>query len=172
MNASEPSDILGDSLLFVSNAKGAELHSDRFDFIVNCTKNLPFHSERDSQRHVRLPIDDVPEEAFTLFSMMRDSHLLQDIDDALLRKEKVLIHCMAGAQRSAAVAASFLVAQRCFEPKEAIREIRAKRPAAFFFGIVNFQKTIERAVELRPKVVWPIDRHVPVLDTSQNGQPC
>lgn len=151
INSSDPSDILG-GLLFVGNAKGAEEHCDFFDFVVNCTKNLPFYSDRTNQRKVRLPVDDVPEEAFELYSMLRDSHIFEHIDEAISHKEKVLIHCQAGAQRSAAVAASFLVARRGFSPEEAIRELRTRRPASFFFGIVNFKKTIERAVELRDQL--------------------
>jgi protein-tyrosine phosphatase len=149
INTSEPSDILGDGSLFVSNAKGAEEHCDDFDFVVNCTKHLPFYTDRTNQRRVRLPVDDCPEEAFTLFAMLRETKLLTHIDEAISHKENVLIHCMAGAQRSAAVAACFLVANRGFTPEDAIREVRARRPAAFFFGIVNFQKTIERSIELR-----------------------
>ena len=76
------------------------------------------------------------------------------------RGGRVLVHCMAGAQRSspssesssttsAAGAACFLVARRCATPDEAVRHIKRVRPAAFFFGIVNFQRAIDRAVELR-----------------------
>ena len=49
---------------------------------------------------------------------------------------------MAGAQRSAAVAACYLVAKRGMVASSAISLVRLKRKVAFLFGIVNFEQTI------------------------------
>ena len=139
INNSAPSDIL-DGLLFVGNAACAERSGGDFDLVVNCTKNLPAPHEPGT-RFLRLPVDDGPEEALTLFRLLRETDALRAIDETLARGGRCLVHCMAGDQRSAAVAACFLVSHRGLDADAAIAYVRARRPAAFFFGIVNFDLT-------------------------------
>ena len=150
VNASDPSDILDDALLFVGNARCAEEHGASFDLVVNCTKNLPLPAAKEGRKDIRIPIDDDPHDALSLFQILRDTSVLDDIDATLARGGRCLVHCMAGAQRSAAVAACFLVARRGFAPDAAVRHVRARRRAAFFFGIVNLERAIAMASLLRP----------------------
>ena len=158
INNSVPSDIL-DGLLFVGNAACAEQSGGDFDLVVNCTKNLPAPPEPGT-RFIRLPVDDDPDEALALFRLLRETDALRAIDGTLAMGGRCLVHCMAGAQRSAAVAACFLVARRGLDADAAIARVRARRPAAFFFGIVNFERTIrmlagDRATERTRPLLSP-----------------
>ena len=150
INNSDPSDVL-DGLLFVGNATCAEQRSGEFDLVINCTKNLPWSSASASSRtrFIRLPIDDDPGESLSLFQALRETDALRLIDVALSNGARCLVHCMAGAQRSAAVAACFLVARRGYDVDAAIAHVRIHRPAAFFFGIVNFERTIRMCADVR-----------------------
>ena len=103
VNTPDPSDIL-DGLLFLGNARCAEIHGTAFDLVVNCTKNLPMPIREDIKdndiRDIRIPIDDDPGHALMLLKILR--------------------------------------------------YIRSRRPAAFFFGIVNFQETIDGIAATAP----------------------
>ena len=147
INNSDPSDVL-DGLLFVGNATCAEQRSGEFDLVVNCTKNLPLSSASSRTKFIRLPIDDDPGESLSLFQALRETDALRLIDVALSNGARCLVHCMAGEQRSAAVAACFLVARRGYDVDVAIAHVRAQRPAAFFFGIVNFERTIRMCADV------------------------
>jgi protein tyrosine phosphatase len=150
VNGADPSDVLG-GRLFLGNARCAEEHGAEFDLVVNCTKDLDNSmgcNERKHIKHIRIPIDDDPCEALELFRILRDSTVLQEIDDAIADGRRCLVHCVAGAQRSAAVVACFLVARRGMEPSAAVARVRARRPDAFFGGVVNFQRAIALTWEL------------------------
>jgi len=136
---SAPSDVL-DGLLFLGNARCAKRLGHEFDLVVNCTKDVP---EPASGRRlfVRIPIDDDPTDAVQLFRILRDADVLDVIDETVGRGGRCLVHCVAGAQRSAAVVAGYLVARRGFGVDEAVAHVRSRRPAAFFFG-VHFERTL------------------------------
>lgn len=148
VNTSAPSDVL-DALLFLGNARCAEEHGALFDMVVNCTKNLSA-APVPGQRYVRIPIDDDPRDAQALFHALRDTSVLDDIEETLASGKRCLVHCMAGAQRSAAVVACFLVARRGFDPDAVVAYVRSRRPVAFFFGIVNFEAAIASSSGLPP----------------------
>eukprot|EP00798_Chlamydomonas_sp_ICE-L_P017267 gene17267-23584_t len=79
--------------------------------------------------------------------MLRDGTALHDIHEVLGNGGRVLVHCQAGAQRSPAVAACYLVAFHRMTPRQAIDAVKAVRPVAFFCDIVNFQRAIDRVYE-------------------------
>jgi hypothetical protein len=56
---------------------------------------------------------------------------------------RILIHCFAGMQRSAAVTAMFLISQYRCTTDEAIAFIKKRRPIAFY-GNVNFYPSIKQ----------------------------
>ena len=140
INTNKPSDIL-DGLLFVGNAACAEQYGSDFELVVNCTKNLPAPTGNQTA-FIRLPVDDDPGEALALFGLLRETDALRAINETISRGGRCLVHCMAGAQRSAAVAACFMVAYCGLDADTAIAHVRARRQAAFFFGFVNFERTI------------------------------
>jgi hypothetical protein len=140
MNASEPSDILDDGTLFLGNAACAEEHGGSFYMVVNCTTNLPF--ALGSQLCIRVPVQDDPFDSVPLFQIMRDTPVLEDMHAAILGGKRVLVHCAAGAQRSPAVVACYLVKHHGMAPNTAIAFIRARRKVAFFWT-VNLRRAIQ-----------------------------
>lgn len=108
------------------------------DLVVNCTPDLPFHGKK---KELRLPVRDNDDDSQQdiLFSLL--PNIIDAIDEALANNQRVLVHCRAGQQRSAAVVAAYLMSlQRC-SAYEAITFIKSKRPLAFFNG-VNFHRTL------------------------------
>jgi protein-tyrosine phosphatase len=59
-----------------------------------------------------------------------------------MKKENVLVHCFAGAQRSCATMACYLMKYHNATPEQAIDYIKSQRAVAFF-GNVNFVNAIE-----------------------------
>lgn len=108
-------------------------------FIVNCTKDLPM---LDGYRCMRVPVHDngAPE------SMRGMCDAIGDVVDSIQREladgSKVIVHCLAGQQRSAAVVACFLVESFKMSPQSAIDAVKERKRDAFLTG-VNFREVIE-----------------------------
>lgn len=138
----------------------------KITMVVNCTAHLPFYHKYCSSRYcrehpikyIRIPVGDPgpPEtpgwqgrEAIdTMYRMM--PHVCKLIREELLRGGRVLIHCHAGAQRSAGLAAGYIMRYHC-NPSwdcdrryaESVRWLVARRPVAFFGGTsVNFKEAL------------------------------
>jgi protein-tyrosine phosphatase len=129
--------------LWLGNRKAAAnrefLQQNNITTVFNCTKDLPF--EPSVLRKYRVPVDDnlepseianmerwAPEITYKLVSEYKAGH-------------KILVHCYAGMQRSAAVIAMMLIAVFHKPVDEVIRYIRERRNVAFFPAI-NFEKAI------------------------------
>jgi hypothetical protein len=111
---------------------------DKFDFIVNlcpeCNITLPNNA-------ILIKIFDNPSENNKLIHVLQNNPVLQKIYHHIKRKEKVLIHCAMGIQRSSTIVACYLIKYYGYSPQNAIEFIKSKRSVAFING-VNFQKTI------------------------------
>lgn len=96
--------------LFLGDFTSA-LHPDvsRYDTILNVTREVPFSKLlQDHQKRFRFDIldDDTSVSKMEMLSILQASKYI--ILAALHRKEKVLVHCYEGKQRSVTVVASFL----------------------------------------------------------------
>lgn len=140
-DSSIPSNIL-DNILFLGNRVTAQKYSQDFSLIINCSLDIPFYNDSIEQLKIRIPVDDSPEYSLYLYSFLKTNKTLDIIDNYYKSNKKILIHCMAGAQRSAAVAACYLVAKHNLKPEDAIAYIQSKRPIAFL-DYVNFKETIQ-----------------------------
>lgn len=115
------------------------LRSQKITFVVNCTKDIEF-SPVVSNR-LRVPVDDNLQ-SVEIQNMARWSpEIIYKVVHAYNQGHVILVHCYAGVQRSAAVMAMFLIAQRQMTTDGAIKYIRACRPIAFF-PAVNFMQAI------------------------------
>jgi protein-tyrosine phosphatase len=126
--------------LFIGNQQSSELYSDKFAFIVNCSKNIPFSPK--CRQGIRIPINDDPSEIKNLLNYMVNTNILDQIHTNIMNKKPVLVHCFAGMQRSCAVVACYLIKYYNITPLDAINFIKKKRNVAFFGG-VNFMRTLE-----------------------------
>lgn len=116
------------------------LQMNGIQVVFNCTKDLPFSPLISSQ--YRVPVhDNLKEEEIA--NMERWS---KEIVYCLMREYKsgkaILVHCMAGVQRSAAVVAMFLIAYLQIHALDAYQFIKDRRSIAFH-PRANFGRAID-----------------------------
>lgn len=120
--------------------------------VVNCTRNLPARLR--GVAHVRVPVDDTPEDADVMLARLWD--VTRQIDMHLLRGGGVLVHCYAGISRSASVAAAYLMWREGLTPAEAVARVKQCKPETFANG-VNFARALNgfhaQLMRTRP-AVW------------------
>ena len=117
---------------------------NRISVIFNCTKDIPFRATAHciTQRY-RLPVDDNLQaveidnmSAWAAEAVLKAYH-------AWSTGNRVLIHCYAGRQRSAAIVAMLVILLLGKPMEEAMNFIRQKRPVAFF-PAANFGRAIQK----------------------------
>jgi len=121
--------------------------------IINCTKSLP--SDFRHVRYIRVPIRDpgpnnnISQRDVSLMAQFLP-HLVDIMYKEILSGGNILVHCRAGVQRSAAVAAAFLLKyhqKSNGEPltvDDAVQIVLAQRPVAFYRGDhVNFYAALD-----------------------------
>ena len=124
--------------LYIGNRNSTQLLYPSLNLVVNCTRDLPAIFPNT----IRVPIDDSYDWNPVLLDIMINTNVLDTIHSNLLKGNKVLVHCMAGAQRSCAVVACYLIKYYGMYPEKAIEYIRKHRRIAFF-GHITFEKAIE-----------------------------
>jgi len=107
-------------------------------YIVNCTKDLPM-----SGTGIRLEVDDNGTKESSVTMLLKFSEVTLAIHNALQQGTPVLVHCLAGQQRSPAVVCAYLMEYQGFSLEESISFIREKKRDAFFWQ-VNFREALER----------------------------
>jgi protein-tyrosine phosphatase len=137
--------------LFLGNELSPEI--EHFDFIVNCTKehetSTLLYKKKDNfssnetinNNYVRISIKDNPYESDKLLSIIKENHILEQMNCYIRNNKNVLVHCVMGMQRSCTVVAFYLIKYYNMSPEQAINFIKSKRPVAFF-GNVNFRQAI------------------------------
>jgi protein-tyrosine phosphatase len=125
--------------LYIGNINALDNH-DKFGFIVNCTKDIPF--SKDCTSCIRIPVNDDPNESEKLLDMIIRYSIMEKMNQFITMKIPVLVHCKAGMQRSCAVVACYLMKYYGIAPYTAVSQIKLKRNVAFF-GAVNFQRALE-----------------------------
>jgi hypothetical protein len=118
----------------------------RFDMVVNCTADLPFHGDAAWQTQVRVPVKDNgdPRQQTLFVEHASDDATQEGVSNAIVGGGRVLVHCRAGQQRSAAFVAVVLCRSGlCGSPGDAVELIRRKKRDAFH-GSVNFGEALRR----------------------------
>ena len=126
--------------LFLGSRKAIEKEPEYFSLIVNCTKDIRVPENCNS--FIRIPIDDSPDESENLIFFIKQTQVLEQIHEHIQNKEPVLVHCLAGAQRSCALVACYLIKYYDITPDAAINYIKNKRRIAFY-EYVNLEEAIE-----------------------------
>ena len=129
--------------IWLGNRKAAEnskwLAQQNITVVFNATKDIPFSPI--IKRQYRIPVDDnlQPNEIrnMTLWSHEAVYKLLAEHN----RGAKVLVHCLAGMQRSAAIVTMYLIATKGMTANQAITYIQGIRPIAFRPS-ANFRESI------------------------------
>jgi len=137
---------------------------ENIDVVINATKHLPFSAKK---INIKVPIND-PGPVGNLYLEENNEYLSKALPKLVatihgyrMSGKRILVHCHAGAQRSAAIVAAYLIThgdwkisdktKKRFSKKEIINEkyritvkhIISKRPVAFFGGrSVNFKQAL------------------------------
>jgi hypothetical protein len=109
--------------------------------VFNCTKDIPFSQE--TERHLyRVPVDDNLQEDEIRALEHWSWEIIYKLRKEHASGQRILVHCFAGMQRSAAVVAMYLIAMHRCTTDEAVAFIKSRRPVAFM-GSVNFYNAIK-----------------------------
>lgn len=112
---------------------------NRITVVFNCTKNLPFSPMIPIK--YRIPVDDnLQEEEIRNMELWGGEIALKMVTEYKEGKP-ILVHCMAGMQRSAAALAIMLIFHLRIHAPEAMRMIKEKRNIAFHPS-ANFGRSI------------------------------
>ena len=129
--------------LYLGNVRASKdehfLRSKNIQVVFNCTKNLEFSPIIPTK--FRIPLDDNLEEVEIRNMELYSSEIAFRILAEYISGKTILVHCMAGMQRSAASVAMFLIAYQQIHAEQAITYIKQKRPIAFLHS-VNFGRAI------------------------------
>jgi dual specificity phosphatase 12 len=155
----------------INSAKSIDfLRNNNIRLVINVTRDIPNYYENTDYpvEYKRVPVDDsllysdissmtyylpkvvkfiyenmghvAPYENKKLVSSYENKKLVSSYEN---KNGNILIHCQAGLQRSAIVAAAYLVKYHHMTPNDAMAFVESKRPAAFFYGhFPNFEKSL------------------------------
>ena len=116
------------------------LRSQHIDVVFNCTKDLPFKNVAPIQ--YRIPLDDNLEDQEIYNAGLWAGEIAYLMTKEYREGKRILVHCMAGRQRSAMSVAVFLILYKGLTTDEAIQAIRSKRSIAFLPS-ANFKRSIQ-----------------------------
>tara|TARA_B100000902_G_C27078589_1_gene797706 strand:- start:334 stop:822 length:489 start_codon:yes stop_codon:yes gene_type:complete len=116
--------------IYLGNYKASQ--KDNFDTIINCSKYLPFHHDK-TYNH-RIPVNDDLSNNSNLLLLKYMIESLPIINEHVKRNKRILVHCKAGMQRSAAVVAAYLMKYENYTLKDAKKFVISKRNVAFMSG--------------------------------------
>lgn len=144
--------------IWVGNYNAAKnsafLQANSITVVVNATKDLAFQTAVPTTKY-RVPVDDSLEEEDIRNMELWAPEAVYNILKEYTQGKTILIHCAAGMQRSAALAAMTLIAIRRISTDEAVRIVREQRQIAFRPG-VNFYRSIKGFEAYYNKSIYPI----------------
>jgi hypothetical protein len=130
--------------LWLGNAKASMdedfIRQENITVVFNCTKNLPFSPIIPIK--YRVPVDDNLEEEEIRNMELWSGEISFKMMTEYLEGKTILVHCMAGMQRSAASVAFFLISFLKIRALDAMKMIKEKRMIAFY-PRANFGRSID-----------------------------
>jgi protein-tyrosine phosphatase len=130
--------------LWLGNAKASMdedfIRQNNISVVFNCTKNLAFSPIIPIK--YRIPVDDNLEEEEIRNMELWSSEISYKMMTEYIEGKTILVHCMAGMQRSAASVAFFLISYRKMRALDAMKFIKEKRMIAFY-PRANFGRSID-----------------------------
>ena len=141
MNVADAHEVLPGLWLGNRNASQDEawLREKNIEAVFNCTKDIPFLTGPWAK--YRVPVDDNLQDDQIRNLELWSWEVTYKISHEMKLGKKVLVHCAAGMQRSAACVAMFLISQFRCTTDEAIAYTKSRRPIAFY-GNANFYRSI------------------------------
>lgn len=126
--------------LFLSSYNDIEIYEPLSKyFIINCSKDL----EMKCDNNIRLSIDDNGSNE-SINVMYKSFENICDIIETQLNDNKiVIVHCLAGIQRSPTVICAYLMIKKQYQLQDAILFIKSKKTNIFFHKI-NFIESLQK----------------------------
>ena len=116
------------------------IRKNNIKVVFNCTKDLPFSYAIPIK--YRVPVDDNLQEAEIRNLELWSAEIAYKILTEYNKGHTILIHCMAGMQRSAACVAFFLIVHEEMHALDAMTFIKQRRSIAFHPS-ANFGRSID-----------------------------
>ena len=116
------------------------IRKNNINVVFNCTKNLPFSPIIPIK--YRIPVDDNLQEEEIRNMELWSSEIAFKILGEYTAGHRILVHCMAGMQRSAASMAFFLIVLKNIHALDAMKLIKTRRSIAFY-PRANFGRSID-----------------------------
>lgn len=131
-------------------AKDKEFFSTKkIKAVLNCSKqsDIPNYFANNKEiEYMRIPVNDsLKDKDYDLMHQFMPAIVEFIHKHVYIQKHNILVHCMAGQQRSAVSVAAYLVAKHKMTPHEACKKVMDKRNQAFWFGTsLNFDQALEK----------------------------
>jgi hypothetical protein len=130
--------------LWLGNVKASMdedfIRKNNITVVFNCTKNLAFSPIIPIQ--YRVPVDDNLEEEEIRNMELWSSEIAFKMIREYVKGHVILVHCMAGMQRSAASVAMMMIAHHKIHALDAMKHIKGIRNVAFY-PRANFGRSID-----------------------------
>jgi hypothetical protein len=130
--------------LWLGNARASMdedfIRQNNVSVVFNCTKNLPFSPMIPIK--YRIPVDDNLEEEEIRNMELWSGEIAYKMMSEYIEGKTILVHCMAGMQRSAASMAFMLISFLKLRALDAMKMIKEKRRIAFH-PRANFGRSID-----------------------------
>jgi len=159
-----PSEIANEIIpnLWLGNVKASMdeefIKKNRINVVFNCTKNLAFSPIIPIK--YRIPVDDNLEEDEIRNMELWSNEIVFNIISEYKKGNCILVHCMAGMQRSAAAVAMMLIAFLQIHTIDAIKMIKERRSIAFY-PRANFGRSIDSFDRRFHEEILPEMRRLP-----------
>ena len=96
-------------------------------------------------KYYRIPVDDNGKESEIENFYKYTSLTLRLIYDEYKKGKNILVHCLAGNQRSASFVCAFLMLYKNITLEDSVSYLLQKKPNVFFFGkMINFKSALEK----------------------------
>ena len=94
-------------------------------------------------KYYRIPVDDSGRDEDIKQFYFYVKNIIQTIIDEYKKGKNILVHCLAGNQRSSAFIAVFIMYYKNLSLQESIKFVLEKKPNVFFFGSrINFMNAL------------------------------
>ena len=96
-------------------------------------------------KYYRIPVDDNGKESEIDNFYQYTIEILHLIYEHYNKGKSILVHCLAGNQRSASFVCAFIMLHKNITLEESVNFVLSKKPNVFFFGkMINFRKSLEK----------------------------
>ena len=94
-------------------------------------------------KYYRVPVDDSGKDVDIKEFYIYVKNIIEQIIDEYKKGKKILVHCLAGNQRSASFVVIFIMYYKKLSLEESIKFVLEKKPNVFFFGSrMNFMNAL------------------------------